>query len=278
MEAQAQQGFGDASRELARQLMEATLPAEITSVIGRGLRPAGIHGVLVTAGDLGRWEWGRPRGEMVFSALLERAGASLGELHLFGRREPECREQVAEVADFLIPAARNALALAEYRQRARTDALTGLHNREGLDRRLEEEVARARRYELELSLVMIDVDGLKELNDNQGHLAGDRVLVALSQFLEHFVRRSDVVARFGGDEFTLVLPGTNGRSADRVLERLRAEIESQVEIPGISAGRATLRPGESAEVLLARADEEMYRWKRRPARSPQASPVASSGH
>lgn len=279
MELHTQREFGEFSRELARELFEATLPEELVSVLGRHLgQTAGVTGVLLTAGELGRWEWGRPQGEMVYSALLEHAGASLGELHLFGRREPQFRERIAEVSDFLVPAARNSLSLARYRQRARTDALTGLHNREAFAQRLEEEIARARRYELELSLIMIDVDGLKELNDAQGHLAGDRTIRAVGSCLERLVRRSDIVARYGGDEFVIILPGTGARAARRVIDRLQGEVAIEPEIPGVSAGHATLDREESADSFLARADQDMYRKKTSGPIVPQSSPVASSRH
>jgi diguanylate cyclase (GGDEF)-like protein len=152
-----------------------------------------------------------------------------------------------------------------------TDPLTGLANRRRLMARLEEEVVRARRYKTPLSVVMIDIDHFKQVNDTHGHAMGDEVLRNTGAMLKGSVRASDLAARYGGEELTLVLPHTDIPAAIQVAENLRvrfSELEHQLDgvtlTKTVSMGVAA-RDGQGeiprAEDLLKHADEALYRAK-----------------
>lgn len=148
------------------------------------------------------------------------------------------------------------LALAE--AVARTDQLTGLPNRRAWDEELQREVARARRKQERLAVVMLDIDQLKELNDSQGHQAGDALLREAATNWRLALRITDFVARYGGDEFGILLPNCRLDYADAVLERIRSATPHSY---GCSAGIAYLGGRETAEALVARADRALYTAK-----------------
>ncbi len=146
---------------------------------------------------------------------------------------------------------------------SQTDSLTGLNNRRRFYDALEHEIARSRRYELPLSVIMIDVDDMKRINDTYGHQAGDEVLQRLANLI-HQMRQSDVAARVGGDEFALLLPSTARDGAEQLAWRLHASgrtilLEKGVPL-AISLGIAWLEKAddEQGRSLLARADRAMY--------------------
>jgi diguanylate cyclase (GGDEF)-like protein len=163
----------------------------------------------------------------------------------------------------------------EWAQLARTDALTGLANFGALMSRLEEEFSRASRYQHPLSVVMIDLDHLKEINDRFGHDAGNRAICALARTLRAGLRQTDFAARYGGDEFVILLPYQSPTDALAIVERLRRSV-SELEVPGpegektgmqlsLSAGISGHTPGapaQSVEVLLQQADAALYQAKR----------------
>jgi diguanylate cyclase (GGDEF)-like protein len=156
-----------------------------------------------------------------------------------------------------------------------SDPLTGLLNRRYFQERLEEEVARSQRHDRAMSLLMIDVDGFKRFNDTCGHLAGDSVLRFVGETLLRLVRHMDIVARFGGDEFVVILPETDTALAAQIAERIRQEIASlwpylaeeraiSCEGTAVSIGITSYRHrSDSAELLLDRADQALYRAKAR---------------
>lgn len=150
------------------------------------------------------------------------------------------------------------------------DPLTGLYNRRELERRLNEELARARRYARQFALLLIDVDHFKTINDMYGHLAGDDVLVEIAHRLEAEVRIVDLVARFGGEEFAVVLSEATGQAALAVAERIRSVMHcpiSGANLPSyvsttVSIGIAQAPAhGLTAQDLLAAADAALYRAK-----------------
>ncbi len=106
-----------------------------------------------------------------------------------------------------------------------TDALTGIFNRRYLDRRLHEEFARAQRYQQPLSILLIDLDNFKTINDTYGHLAGDFALISLTQLILNSIRAADVIARYGGDEFMVIATNTSGPEAFQLAERIRTSAE-----------------------------------------------------
>jgi two-component system cell cycle response regulator len=156
------------------------------------------------------------------------------------------------------------------RELAERDGLTGLYNRRYFGEALEREFERARRYRRALSLIMIDLDGFKAVNDACGHPQGDQVLKQVSRLLLHAVRFVDVVARYGGDEFALILPETNLRSALRMASRLLSEIrkspflhEERIFPLSASIGVATRTVDHASTAALVRdADEALYGAKR----------------
>jgi len=118
----------------------------------------------------------------------------------------------------------NARLESELLQQTLMDALTGVLNRRGLEQALEREMAHFRRYGADLTVAMLDLDEFKQLNDCYGHVAGDEVLIGLARLLRQGLRETDVVGRFGGDEFLIVLPHTDARESVRVLEKLRRAV------------------------------------------------------
>jgi diguanylate cyclase (GGDEF)-like protein len=150
------------------------------------------------------------------------------------------------------------------REMARTDPLTGLLNRRAFTERLQDEAARATRYGTPLSLLLLDLDGLKRLNDVAGHQQGDAALQALARSLRARCRSADVGARWGGDEFVVLAPETRGGEALDLAERIRASVAS--DSPSgvtVSIGVATAAPGRvSVAVLESEADAALYDAKR----------------
>jgi len=171
------------------------------------------------------------------------------------------------VADQVAVAVNHASLFAQIKQQALTDALTGLFNRRSFELQLEKEVMMAKRTHQSLSLIMLDVDQFKHLNDTAGHEAGDDALRRLADCFRRELRAVDSAARFGGDEFALILPQAYADGALIVAERLRARIE-QIEIPDVgnltaSIGIATvpLNANSRAELFRA-ADDALYMAKR----------------
>lgn len=150
---------------------------------------------------------------------------------------------------------------AQLQHSAVADDLTGLFNRTGLRASLNREIARAQRTGRPLSVAVLDVDGLKQVNDILGHASGDRLLVDLAAAWTTCVRRGDILSRIGGDEFVLVMPETDAETAREVVERLR-EVPGPARGTRWSAGVAALRDGEDADDVLDRADRRMYAAKR----------------
>lgn len=153
---------------------------------------------------------------------------------------------------------------AMHRQ-AITDALTGLLNRRGWLEVAQPLVANANRHDLPITMLMIDIDHFKRINDSHGHDAGDRTLQALGTLLREHRRGSDVAARIGGEEFCLLLPGSDAEAARNLDLRLRQRLPALNEGLGhpvdFSSGLALRRPGESLERMMVRADAALYAAK-----------------
>jgi diguanylate cyclase len=158
--------------------------------------------------------------------------------------------------------------LEEQRQKALIDPLTGLPNRAAWSERLEHEIQQWQQHGNTLSLAMLDLDHFKRINDSYGHLAGDKVLKIIATVLRKRLRGSDFIARFGGEEFVLLLPATPPAVGAKLLETLRAAIEAcpfhfkgeRVTIT-ISMGLASFRVREHSDLVLKRADQALYRAK-----------------
>lgn len=147
-------------------------------------------------------------------------------------------------------------------QKAVTDRLTGLFNRLKFDQELDKEMLRARRFGEPLSLILFDVDNFKAINDAHGHQAGDRALVRLAEETARHIRRTDLLARWGGEEFVLLTPGSDGAEAWQAAEKLRASVE-RLPFDGFgpmtcSFGVTQYVEGDEMEHILGRADEALY--------------------
>ncbi|MBU1331917.1 MAG: diguanylate cyclase [Gammaproteobacteria bacterium] len=159
--------------------------------------------------------------------------------------------------------------LEEQRQKALLDPLTGLPNRAAWSERLDVEMARWQRYGGELLLAVLDIDHFKRINDDYGHLAGDKVLKILAGELAKRLRKSDFIARFGGEEFVLLIPSTPLEGGVQLLETLRESIERcpfhfkgvRVTIT-LSAGISAFTTGDRSTQVFERADQALYRAKR----------------
>ena len=148
------------------------------------------------------------------------------------------------------------------------DPLTGANNRAALDKTLQREVELAHRHQLPLSVVLIDLDKFKDINDGYGHSAGDYILKTLVTCIDETVRGSDMLFRYGGEEFVLILSGTDSEGAKRIAERLRCAIEAypfvydrQELAVTASFGVATLKNRDDAKRLFNKADAALYQAK-----------------
>jgi diguanylate cyclase (GGDEF)-like protein len=197
---------------------------------------------------------GRTIGMMTVGTMVDR---------LFGASDLIFMAAVADQVAIAVDRAR------QFASEARTDHLTGLANRREFERVMEREVALAGRHKRKLSLMMIDLDNLKRINDRQGHRAGDAALRLVAQQLQRVVRASDVCARVGGDEFAVAMPETDIDRARDVVARLRRAIEhvalsvktpEQVEV---SVGIAAWQPGQDWQAAYQAADADLYEDKRR---------------
>jgi len=150
-----------------------------------------------------------------------------------------------------------------------TDGLTNLFNSRHFYSQLKGEIERSNRYGYKLSLLLLDIDNFKVFNDTYGHLEGDKVLVRIGHMINACLRRMDSAYRYGGEEFTIVLPGTHGEEARTVAERLRTAVAAEAFTVGdvsdlsitISIGVSQYRQGESVADFVQRADQAMYKSK-----------------
>ena len=159
---------------------------------------------------------------------------------------------------------------------AALDQLTGLYNRRSGEQRLAEEISRAVRHQRPLTVLLMDLDGLKQINDRLGHAAGDLVLKSFADRLQKAIRGSDLAVRLGGDEFMVLLPECRADEVGHVVARVEGlEVPYSVEkIPcRFSRGWTDYRAGETSEELLKRADEALYANKRAGKQSSQNSPT-----
>lgn len=201
-----------------------------------------------------------------------RQGAG-GISHLSRRTEkpqPDDIERIAFAANLAAIAIENRYAHEELERRAYTDYLTGLANRRHCLEQAENELARTLRYGKELSILMLDVDRFKQVNDTYGHKVGDIVLQELSAVCCGTLRNVDVVGRIGGEEFAVLLPETGLEPAMEAAERLRAAIAAAPVTPGgglplhftVSLGVTTVTERDATvDELLNQADQALYRAK-----------------
>jgi diguanylate cyclase (GGDEF)-like protein len=177
-------------------------------------------------------------------------------------------QQLEDLLCILLYPLRNALLYHSAVAAARKDTLTGIANRAAFDDSLVREIDIARRHNRELGIIVIDIDHFKMANDTYGHATGDCLLQALSHCAGQTIRCSDMLFRYGGEEFVAILPSTTEQGAKRLSERVRRNIESlecfceghAIKVTA-SLGVTTLREGDSPESFFRRADEALYRAK-----------------
>ncbi|MBL1140899.1 MAG: GGDEF domain-containing protein [Proteobacteria bacterium] len=202
-------------------------------------------------------------------------------LVLFGKKMGEltisrnCKFVDAEVHKIeslisaLIYPLRNALLYKQAVEKAYSDPLTGLNNRAAFDKSIEQEIDLAARHGHTLSLMMLDLDRFKQINDNYGHIVGDAVLKNFADCIMECMRRSDIAFRFGGEEFVVLLRNTQITGAQLLAERMRKKVEemkfeyNSIKLNvSVSIGLAELKEGEDKLNLIERADTLLYKAKK----------------
>ena len=278
-------GFGQPHTTLERPPSLAQLLQQLSLQLQTSLEPQRILGLFYreiqrlvpldslsyqhNSSDL-RLEFGQ-RGHHSISYNLSHEGEHLGEL-VFRRNqrftEPEQGNLESLLASLLYPM-RNALLYRAATQSALRDPLTDTGNRIAMDQTLQREIELSRRHLQPLSLLMLDIDHFKQINDTHGHSAGDDVLKAVAASIKGQLRNVDMVFRYGGEEFLILLSNTAREAAAMVGERLRLAAQSEEFLADgrvvgltVSIGCSTLLPGESVESLLRRADNALYVAKR----------------
>ena len=209
---------------------------------------------------------------------LIRQGRIIGSLNLGSHDDKRyingtATELLQRLSAIITICLENTLNLERLKRTGLTDALTSLNNRRFFDQRIIEEIERSRRNSQPLSCLFIDIDFFKRINDEYGHTAGDKVLQQIAKLLDSHMRRSDVLSRFGGEEFAILLCNTAADSAEETAERLRSAVESNKMLTSdktelnltISIGVATaysahsvLNIEQQSERLLKSADEALY--------------------
>ncbi len=247
---------GQLDRGKARDAFESILEDEVDEV----------RSILNNKNDLGE----------LGSSISQHLGLIMSAMQEYrleeNSRETELTKQLADMQNKLNEMEKLAEvaqhAIEEQRRKAMHDALTGLPNREAYDQRLEQEVQRQQRYGNKLSLMVCDIDLFKRINDNYGHLAGDKVLKIIAKSLQINLRDTDFIARFGGEEFVALMPETSLQEAKIVAEKLRKKIESSpfnfkkepVQIT-VSFGISEFVGEDTANEVFERADKALYKAK-----------------
>ncbi|MBW2261575.1 MAG: GGDEF domain-containing protein [Deltaproteobacteria bacterium] len=205
----------------------------------------------------------------IIAAPLHGTRGCVGVLSMARLEPPAFCEDELDILSLLAEMAAPHLDVARLAVLSQTDDLTLLYNRRYLDDVLPREIDRAKRYGHPLSVLMLDLDNFKEVNDRHGHACGDEVLRILGDRLRAFSRLADVALRWGGEEFVVLMPETNGTQAREVAERLRMGIGHQPYATSkgdlvctLSMGVACLDAGDDAVGLMRRVDDALYRAKR----------------
>jgi diguanylate cyclase (GGDEF)-like protein len=257
--------FGEAlaATHDVEELLRVVLDAEIEAT--------GATGGMVVADGRVAAEVGAPNGGARIELPLRAGDASFGRLVLTGTEFDEDAEKTAKsLAGHAAIALENARLHRIVSKQATVDELTGLANRRYAGEMLAREIARAERFGDPLAFVLCDLDNFKQVNDRHGHLCGDDVLRELASVLIDVVRSTDIAARWGGEEFALILPGTDVDGATHVADRAREALESrtlltpegdQVRVTA-SFGVAAFRDQGQGDELVATADLALYTAKR----------------
>lgn len=278
-------GFGQQPPRPERSVSLAQMRLHLSQLLQTSLEPQRILGLFFReiqrlvpldalsyehkASDL-RLEFGECAPHSI-SFSLNHEGEHLGRLVFRRKQAFSDQEQgnLESILSALLYPMRNTLLYRAATQSALRDPLTDTGNRIAMDQTLQREIEMSRQHLQPLSLLMLDIDHFKHVNDNHGHSAGDEVLKAVAGSIKHQLRNVDMVFRFGGEEFMILLSNTGREAAAMVGERLRFAAQEQdyaadgksIELT-VSLGCSTLLPGESADSLLRRADNALYVAKR----------------
>jgi diguanylate cyclase (GGDEF)-like protein len=258
--------FGEAlgATHDAEQLMRLIVEAAIEATSAAGGVLVGTSGSLVTAGY-------PDKGSQRLEVPLQAGSIGFGSLLLFGDEfSDEDRMMAVSLASHAVVALDNARLHRIVERQALIDGLTGLANRRQCEETLDDELARIERFGGPLAVVVADLDWFKDVNDQHGHPAGDAVLRQFAVLLHETVRDVDLAGRWGGEEFVLVLPGTDLMGGAQLAERIRLALADQIVLAAdgtpilvtASFGVAATPPAKSAPELFAAADAAMYQAKR----------------
>lgn len=224
------------------------------------------------------------QGESRLDFTLQHLGQSLGEVTLSRARAftPREIEHVRELIKSMYYPLRNAGMYQLALRSAYQDPLTQVMNRASMEQALPREIGLAQRHGAPLALLVIDVDYFKAINDNYGHLVGDQVLCKVAQIIQDCLRSTDLVYRYGGDEFVVCLPSTPLDSAMEVAERIRqttcaADMGVDGIKMGLTIGAADIGPSCTLNSAFERADKALYEAKRRGRNCVQAAPLDTNG-
>ncbi len=270
----AGEGLAGAVFRSAQPVLLKDVPAKESLALDRGYQEMGMQEELEVA------SWGTGiSAHCILIVPLRTQGQSIGTLSAlrFQKDHPYTEDDLVffqDVAGRAALAIENALLHAEVQRLAITDALTEIYNRRGLLELGRREIERARRFSRPLSAIMVDLDRFKEVNDSYGHIAGDAVLRTIAERLSSSVREVDILGRYGGDEFILLLPETDPFMACAVAERIRQRVAIPIPLSRFSGGEAALHLTASLgvanlmadtkdlEALIERSDAASYLAKR----------------
>jgi len=263
--------------KLVVKATSSNLPPEASKSIDLDIGLAGKTyrtGKTTVFGSMDEVPGARPTGEDFKSGISAPIGG-IGVFQVASKTQDAFTEEDARLLELLLGHTAEAVKRIhlqnKLKEQAIRDPLTGVYNRYYLDELLVQESARSKRYDRPIAFLMIDIDRFKEINDRFGHQMGDRVLRETAKLLEEQVRDSDIVVRYGGDEFLIILPETIDE-IDALKERIHKEVArygdvlKPLDFPiTLSIGSACWNPDDSnsLETILAKADRRMYKAKQR---------------
>ncbi len=255
------------AQELQSTLSIDTIIQRFSTLIAPHIDHSGIQ-LTTTESKVVTLEGERSRHQEAVELILE--GESFGTVTLMKRQPIHHSAAIyfRYLARYLVYPIKNALLIHSLQLQTVTDPLTGAFNRTALNHDLHQEVERAERYQAPVTVVMLDIDHFKRINDRYGHSAGDQVIATIAGAIREQIRNVDSLYRYGGEEFTLLLRDTPERQGAikvaAILERLRRlswkEIDPDLVVT-MSAGVAEWQPHEEGHSLIERADQLLYRAK-----------------